>query len=139
MCGRRRSDSAPPAAPPAPTFPKDGATVTGTKFTFEWEQPKGEEKIADYWFELSDRPDMRWPLSPNFEKLVRYTKQAGTATYEVPYEGLLNPGQTYYWRVRAKTEDGRLGPLEQGVVLHGQGPCPACQREDSTGTRTSGC
>jgi hypothetical protein len=119
-----KDDSSPPAAPPAPTFPKNGATVTGTKFTFEWEQPKGEEKIADYWLELSDRPDMRWPLSPNFEKLVSKTKQAGSETWEVPYEGLLNPGQPYYWRVRARTEAGVWSPWSKVWSFTVKSPAP---------------
>ena len=120
----RRDDAAPPAAPPAPKFPEDGAAVTGTKPTFEWEQPKGEEKIADYWLELSDRPDMRWPLSPNFEKLIGRTKQAGSATWEVPYEGLLNPGQPYYWHVRAKTETGVWGPWSKTWSFTVKAPAP---------------
>ncbi len=119
-----RDDSAPPAAPPAPRHPKDGATVSGTKFTFEWEPPADGQKIADYWFELSDRADMRWPLSPNFEKLIGKTRQAGTASYEVPYEGLLNPGQTYYWRVRARSEKGVWGPWSQVWSFAAKAPAP---------------
>lgn len=119
-----KDDAAPPAAPPAPVFPKDGATVAGTKFTFEWKRPEGVEKIADYWFEISDRPDMRWPLSPNFEKLVSKTKQAGSATWEVPYEGLLNPGQPYYWRVRAKSVAGVWGPRSKVWSFTTRAPAP---------------
>jgi len=103
---QERSDSAPPPPPPEPIFPKDGQTVRASKFTFRWAEPASSEPIVDYWFELSDRPDMRWPLSPNFEKLISRTAQRHTASYEIPYEGLLNPNQTYYWRVRAKNASG---------------------------------
>ena len=119
-----RSDSAPPAAPPAARFPADGGTVRGTKFRFEWEPPTGPEKIADYGFELSDRPDVRWPLSPNFQKQISYTVNAGTASFDIPYEGLLNPGQKYYWRVRARNHTGVWGPWSRTWSFAAEAPAP---------------
>jgi len=63
--------------------------------------PDGDE-IDNYHFQLSPYPDMRRPLSPNFDI---YTF-SGASQWEVPYHGLLNPDQSYYWRVRARDRQG---------------------------------
>jgi len=102
----------PPAAPKEALAPKDGATVQGSLVTFAWSpatDPDGDA-IADYHFELSEHADMRWPLSPNFEKLLSRTPFKGKAQWTVPYVGLLNPDTTYYWRVRARDAKGVWGP-----------------------------
>lgn len=103
----------PPTAPAQALFPADGATVEGTQMTFKWAPAAAqtpEAKVADYHFELSARPDMRWPLSPNFEKLTSLTPAKGKPEWTVPYVGLLNPDTTYYWHVRAKDSNGVWGP-----------------------------
>jgi len=102
----------PPGAPAAPIAPPDGATVPGTRVAFRWspaDDPDGDE-IVDYHFELSEHADMRWPLSPNFEKLTSRTASRGRPEWTVPYVGLLNPAMTYYWRVRARDATGVWGP-----------------------------
>lgn len=106
-----RSSSRPPEAIAAPTYPADGGETEGTKFAFEWEpatDPDGDA-IADYHFQLSNRSDLRWCLSPNFDRLISRTPDKGEARYTIPYEGLLNPDQTYCWRVRARDERGVWG------------------------------
>lgn len=64
----------------------------------------------NYQFQLSDRQDMRWALASNFDLLISETDNRGTTSFELKQPGLLNPGQPYYWRVRAKTEKGVWGP-----------------------------
>lgn len=98
----------PPQAPPGPVFPTDGATIDRTQFAFEWQvptDPDGDE-IADYQFMLSRYEDMRWPMSPNFFKLSSKTADAGGPRHTLLHAGLLNPGETYYWRVRARDRRG---------------------------------
>jgi hypothetical protein len=82
-----RSVSRPPGAPPAPVFPADGGRTDGTDIVFQWRPPQdpGGDGIADYHFELSERPDMAWPLSSNFAKLVSNTANRGRPRYRVPY------------------------------------------------------
>lgn len=102
----------PPEAPAEAIAPEDGETVRGSQVVFRWTpaaDPDGDA-IADYHFELSEHADMRWPLSPNFEKLVSRTSWRGKAEWTVPYVGLLNPGTTYYWRVRPRDAKGVWGP-----------------------------
>ena len=52
---------------------------------------------------------MRWPLSPNFAKLISMTADRGKSQYTLPYPGLLAPDTKYYWRVRAKDDKGVWG------------------------------
>jgi hypothetical protein len=118
------SASAPPAAPPGPTLPADGAALDRTQFTFEWQTPDDSDgdEIADYHFQLSRYPDMRWPMSPNFSKLISKTTNKGTASFDLPYRGLLNPGTTYYWRVRARDANQVWGPWSQVWSFRPGGP-----------------
>lgn len=116
-----------PTAPARALAPAAGATVDGTAVRFEWSPAECDGGVADYHFELSEWPDLRWPLSPNFEKLLSRTAQRGTTSYQTPYVGLLNPGRPYYWRVRAQSRQGVWGPWSAiwsfrctapGVPLH---------------------
>ena len=107
-----RSSTRPPSAPSAPVLPTDRGDTEGTGFVFEWEPPADPDgdAIADYHFQLSNRSDLRWCLSPNFNRLISLTPDKGNPRYTLPYEGLLNPDQTYYWRVRARDDKGVWGP-----------------------------
>ncbi len=102
----------PPTAPTEAVSPENGATVEGTRVTFAWNAPtvSGTGTIADFHFELSEHADMRWPLSPNFEKRLSLTPSKGKPEWTAPYLGLLNPDTTYYWRVRALDTNGVWGP-----------------------------
>jgi hypothetical protein len=115
-----RSASRPPEAPAAPTFPLDKGEAEGTQFVFRWPADKGG--IADYHFELSDRPDMSWPLSPNFYKLISKTADRGKSQYTLPHGGLLAVDRTYYWHVRAKNEQGVWGPWSATWSFTPRGP-----------------
>ncbi|HEU0142005.1 MAG TPA: putative Ig domain-containing protein [Bryobacteraceae bacterium] len=119
-----RSSLKPPDAPATPVFPKDGAEVEGTAVVFEWTKPPSSEErpVADYHFELSDEPEMRWALSPAFDVLISKTKGKGGTRFALPTAGLLNPGQTYYWRVRAKSEEGVWGAWSKTWSFVPQGP-----------------
>ncbi|MBI5685183.1 MAG: hypothetical protein HZC54_08875 [Verrucomicrobia bacterium] len=118
-----RGDSQPPAAPVA-EFPKDGGEVEGTQFTFKWSGGR-----MDYHFQLSNRADMRWPLSPTFDRRL----QDGTASWTIPWRGLLNPGQRYYWRVRARNSDRLWGAWSQVFSFTPKGPgVPLAVNYDTT-------
>ena len=121
-----RSLSRPPEAPPAPLHPPDGGEAEGTAVVFRWNPPADPDgdRIADYHFELSDRPDLRWPLSMDFYKLVSRTADKGRAQYTLPRPGLLNPDTRYYWRVRAKDEKGVWGPWSRTWSFTPRGPAP---------------
>src|SRR5262249_33636681 len=121
-----RSASVPPAAPSAPISPADRGDVEGTDVVFQWQpaaDPDGD-KIADYPFELSSRPDMKWPLSMSFAKLISRTSDAGSARYALKTPGELNPDREYYWHVRAKDAQGVWGPWSNTWSFTPRGPAP---------------
>jgi hypothetical protein len=121
-----RSASRPPAAPSQPLYPPRAGESDGTDFAFRWGpaiDPDGD-RIADYHFELSARPDMKWPLSMSFAKLISRTADARQARYTLPGPGLLNPDQRYFWRVRAQDDKGVWGPWSETWSFTPRGPGP---------------
>jgi hypothetical protein len=121
-----RSASRAPEAPPAPAFPPDGGEAEGTDLVFRWlpaKDPDGD-RIADYHFELSERRDMKWPLSTNFYKLISNTPDRGKSQYTLPHIGLLAADRQYYWRVRARDEKGVWGPWSSVWSFTPRGPSP---------------
>src|SRR5581483_7069917 len=119
-----RSASQPPQAPAAVVFPPDGGVTPGTDFVFRWQpaQDPDGDKIVDYHFELSDRPDLKWPLSPTFYRLISKTADRGKAQFTMPQSGLLASGQKYYWRVRAKDQHGVWGAWSRSWSFTPEGP-----------------
>jgi hypothetical protein len=119
-----RSASKAPEAPASAIYPPDQGTAKGTDIAFKWapaKDPDGD-KIADYQFELSNRADLRWPLSMNFYKIISRTADKGKTQYTLPYAGLLNPDTTYYWHVRAKDDKGVWGAWSKTWSFKPQGP-----------------
>jgi hypothetical protein len=114
----------PPAAPARALSPADGQAVRGSRVNFRWEPAAhpDAQPIADYHFELSDRADLRWPLSPNFERRVAMTPSAGKPEWTVPEAGLLNPNTAYYWRVRACDMRGVWGPWSKAFSFRVRAP-----------------
>lgn len=114
-----RSLHRPPAAPPSPIHPPDGGATDRTDVVFRWQAPAG---AADYHFELSDRRDFAWPLSSNFERLT----SRGEARYALPSAGLLTPGRGYFWRVRARSDEGLWSPWSPTWTFTAGGLAPPC-------------
>lgn len=107
-----RSLAKPPDAPPAAVAPANDGETSGTDIVFQWtpaSDPDGN-KIDDYHFELSNRADMKWPLSTSFYKLISRTADKGKAQFSLPFAGLLTSERKYYWHVRAKNAKGVWGP-----------------------------
>jgi hypothetical protein len=102
-----------PGKPAGAIYPSAGNTVNGSQFTLKWKPPAGNTFIDDYEFQLSEYKDMRWELSPNFHRLINRTPQRNTESFTIPYKGLLNPDQPYYWRVRARSWQGIWGPWSE--------------------------
>ena len=82
------------------------ATVKDLAPRFEWTASTDQDgdRIVNYRFQLSLRPDCAWPLCTTFDRDVR-----DGAAFQAP-KGWLNQKTTYYWRVRAEDASGRFGP-----------------------------
>lgn len=121
-----RSVSRPPSAPEAAVYPPTDGEANGTDLTFQWTaacDPDGDA-IADYHFELSSRPDLRWPLSMSFYKLISRTADAtkekskdGSADkvivkpqYTLAQAGLLTPDRRYYFDIEKPRFTLERGP-----------------------------
>lgn len=107
-----RSASKPPGASAGAVHPPDKGESSGTDIVFKWSpaaDPDGD-KVVDYQFELSNRADLRWPLSMTFQRMISKTADAGKEQYSLPEAGLLTGDRKYYWRVRAKDAKGVWGP-----------------------------
>jgi len=137
-----RSKTRPPKAPESPVFPADRGMSDGTDVVFRWNpatDPDGDA-ITDYHFQLSDRPDVRWPMSPNFDKYISRTPDKGQLRYTLPRPGLLTHGVTYHWHVKAKDSNGVWGPWSSTWSFTAEGPAYpidlAIKDDGSIGTLT---
>lgn len=74
---------------------------------FKWSPAKDEDtndKVVDYQVMVSLRSDCRWPLSMSL-----YRNSGSPAGEWKVSESFLNPGTTYYWKVRARDSHGAVG------------------------------
>lgn len=125
-------ENEPPSPVTAPIFPLDRATVDSLKFSFRWAPATDPDGIADYEFVLSDRSDMKYPLTPSFEVYTSIASGGeGTAYFTIPFDGLLNSDSVYYWRVRAKDAKGGWGEWSPVWSFRPRGPMPPTVKECS--------
>ncbi len=124
---RERSDLHPPLPPSAPIHPAQGGEVEAGDDCFRWAEARDTDgdRITAYQFQLSRRADFRWPLSPDFDqRIVPGEDEAVPTRFYPPRPGMLNHGETYYWRVRARDASGLWGGWSETWTCMGRGPGP---------------
>ena len=90
--------------------PGIGSEVATLTPDLKWSPAAGGDPAVDYQVMVSLRPGCRWPLSTALHQNVGSAK----TEWKIP-ESFLNPGTTYYWKVRARGNGGDIG--EWGTVF----------------------
>ena len=111
----------PPGAPGL-VYPEQGADANRLDFEFRWKRARGGSgKVDDYHIQVSRYADFRWCVNPAFDRYVGRTAYAGGTKWQAEFPNLLNPDETYYWRVRARNEKGVWGDWSEvrSFVPHG--------------------
>ncbi|RFS23955.1 T9SS C-terminal target domain-containing protein [Chitinophaga silvatica] len=128
---QQTTNNRPPSNLINPIFPADKSTINYGQFQFAWSVPSDPDgdTITDYEIEVSERPDMKYPLSPNFKRMMTgvYTYNPPPiipAAYYIPWPGLLNNNTTYYWHVRAKDSKGAWGDWSNTFQFIPHSPMP---------------
>ena len=103
----------PPGKVLATVNPGNGGEVASLAPLLAWAPPgevEGSDRVVDYQVMVSLHSDCRWPLSTTLQQNVGSAK----SDWKVP-ASFLNPGTTYYWKVRARNGRGDIG--EWGTVF----------------------
>jgi len=101
--------------PEGPFAPADGEVVRQTQVAFEWPGAPGCDL---YHLQVSRRADMLTIYRPDFDCYHAEPR------FEAPFGGIFNPGESYYWRVRARSEAGVWSPWSEVRRFEWRGPCP---------------
>jgi len=88
-------------------FPADSQLIDSTDFTFRWNIPTDPDgdSIIDYQIQVSDRSDMRFPLSTLHDRYMKLTN-GGLPEFTPEVKDYYNHLTPYYWRVRAQDSKG---------------------------------
>ena len=121
--GWQEEHSVRPPGTPEPLFPQPGADVDRLDFEFHWHRPKGRgPRVDDYHIQVSRYADFRWCVCPAFDRYVSRTGYAGKTCWQPQFPNLLNPDETYYWRVRARNARGAWGEWSRAFAFVPHGP-----------------
>jgi len=110
-----------PTAPSAPVHPADAGQF-GFNETMRWKPAvvAGGDTIVDYEIYISARPDLAWPVITSTHQILH----SATPEFSLIAPGVLRPGETYFWRVRARSGSGILGPWSETWRFVAEGPGP---------------
>ena len=105
--------------------PSGGKEVAESALRFLWPAVL-DGGAAGYQWQVSAHQDMRYPLSPTFERLVYGTflrHENGNVIFELPWRGMLPIGKELFWRVRPYDSNNLAGDWSpvQSFKIRGPG------------------
>ena len=113
-----------------PRFPNDdfspsaNAAIPESKLQFVWPAAV-DDSVAGYHIQISAFPDMRYPLSPTFDRLVKEDQMkvvGGTVRFRLPWHGMLPVQKKLYWRVRPFNQTLLAGDWSKTASFKVRGP-----------------
>lgn len=118
--------------------PSRGEEVAESALRFLWPAIPESDGAVGYQWQLSAHPDMRYPLSPTFERLIYgafLRHENGNVVFELPWRGMLPVSRELFWRVRpynAGNMAGDWSPI-QSFKIRGPGVPRNVRLEEKAG------
>jgi len=103
--------------------PSRGEKIAESALRFLWPAVPESDGVVGYQWQVSAHPDMRYPLSPTFERLIYgafLRHENGNVFFELPWRGMLPVDQELFWRVRPYNTDNMAGdwsPIQSFKIL----------------------
>jgi len=105
-------------------YPSANAAIPESKLQFVWPAAV-DDSVAGYHIQISAFPDMRYPLSPTFDRLVKEDQMkvvGGTVRFRLPWHGMLPVQKKLYWRVRPFNQALLAGDWSKTASFKVRGP-----------------
>ncbi len=115
------TDTLAPPAPPSPIGPS--GTVHTLQPVFTWKYAQQGPAADRIHIQVFNRSDLRWPLSNAFDQIITLKDYPEFEKQWTPHRsGLLSPGHTCWWRIRARSPEGIWSDWSQTLEFTPEGP-----------------
>jgi hypothetical protein len=104
--------------------PAESEIIPEANLQFSWPEAI-DHSVSGYHFQISAFSDMRYPLSPTFDRLITNDQvkvSGGTVRFWLPWAGMLPVEKRLYWRVRPYNQDELAGDWSQTASFEVLGP-----------------
>ena len=113
-----------PRFPNEDFYPSANAKIPDANLQFIWPAAV-DDSVAGYHIQISSFADMRYPLSPTFDRLVKEDQikiVGGTVRFQLPWHGMLPVQKKLHWRVRPYNNDLLAGDWSKTASFEVRGP-----------------
>ncbi len=115
------TDTLSPPAPPLAMSPT--GTTRSLQPIFTWQYVSRKPVTDQIHIQVFDRSDLRWPLSNAFDQIIRLKDSPEFEKQWTPHRsGLLSPGRTCWWRIRARSPEGIWSDWSRTLEFTPEGP-----------------
>jgi len=113
-----------PRFPRSDFHPSANAKIAESNLQFIWPEAV-DDSVAGYHIQISAFADMRYPLSPTFDRLVKDDQikvNGGMVRFQLPWHGMLPVQKKLYWRVRPYNHSLLAGDWSKMTSFEVRGP-----------------